>query len=134
MTNVPSLQPGYYLAAAATAFNIVSSDHVWVAPAREVADDREAALRRARTKALCQIAKRLAKMADIPTIVQLILQLLADQLRSLDEKIARLDQELAHRVKEDAEAKRDDRSRNRTYYRSRACCVSSVCSGLQERP
>ena len=30
MTNVPSLQPGQYLAAAATAFNIVSTDHVWV--------------------------------------------------------------------------------------------------------
>lgn len=30
VTNVPSLQPGQYLAAAATAFNIVSSDHVWV--------------------------------------------------------------------------------------------------------
>ncbi len=30
VTNVPSLQPGQFLAAAATAFNIVSSDHVWV--------------------------------------------------------------------------------------------------------
>jgi membrane fusion protein (multidrug efflux system) len=30
VTNVPSLQPGQYLAAAATAFNIVSSDHVWI--------------------------------------------------------------------------------------------------------
>ena len=30
VTNVPSLQPGQYLAAAATAFNIVSIDHVWV--------------------------------------------------------------------------------------------------------
>jgi membrane fusion protein (multidrug efflux system) len=30
VTNVPSLQPGQYLAASATAFNIVSSDHVWV--------------------------------------------------------------------------------------------------------
>ncbi|WP_454650027.1 HlyD family secretion protein [Bradyrhizobium liaoningense] len=30
VTNVPSLQPGQYLAAAATAFNIVSSEHVWV--------------------------------------------------------------------------------------------------------
>jgi membrane fusion protein (multidrug efflux system) len=30
VTNVPSLQPGQYLAAAATAFNVVSSDHVWV--------------------------------------------------------------------------------------------------------
>jgi membrane fusion protein, multidrug efflux system len=30
VTNVPSLQPGQYLAAAATAFNIVSTDHVWV--------------------------------------------------------------------------------------------------------
>ena len=30
MTNVPALQPGQFLAAAATAFNIVSSDHVWV--------------------------------------------------------------------------------------------------------
>lgn len=30
VTNVPSLQPGQYLAAAAIAFNIVSSDHVWV--------------------------------------------------------------------------------------------------------
>ena len=30
ITNVPSLQPGQYLAAAATAFNIVSTDHVWV--------------------------------------------------------------------------------------------------------
>src|SRR3977135_451014 len=28
--NVPSLQPGQYLAAAATAFNIVSTDRVWV--------------------------------------------------------------------------------------------------------
>jgi membrane fusion protein (multidrug efflux system) len=30
VTNVPSLQPGQYLAAAATAFNIVSTDHMWV--------------------------------------------------------------------------------------------------------
>src|SRR3984893_8464703 len=30
VTNVPSLQPGQYLAAAATAFNIVSTDDVWV--------------------------------------------------------------------------------------------------------
>jgi membrane fusion protein (multidrug efflux system) len=30
VTNVPSLQPGQYLAAAATAFNIVSTDRVWV--------------------------------------------------------------------------------------------------------
>jgi membrane fusion protein (multidrug efflux system) len=30
VTNVPALQPGQFLAAAATAFNIVSSDHVWV--------------------------------------------------------------------------------------------------------
>jgi membrane fusion protein, multidrug efflux system len=30
VTNVPSLQPGQYLAAAATAFNIVSADRVWV--------------------------------------------------------------------------------------------------------
>jgi membrane fusion protein (multidrug efflux system) len=30
VTNVPSLQPGQYLAAAATAFNIVSTDHIWV--------------------------------------------------------------------------------------------------------
>ena len=30
VTNVPSLQPGQYLAASATAFNIVSTDHVWV--------------------------------------------------------------------------------------------------------
>src|SRR5258707_5309821 len=30
VTNVPSLQPRQYLAAAATAFNIVSTDHVWV--------------------------------------------------------------------------------------------------------
>jgi membrane fusion protein (multidrug efflux system) len=30
VTNVSSLQPGQYLAAAATAFNIVSTDHVWV--------------------------------------------------------------------------------------------------------
>jgi len=30
VTNVPSLQPGQYLAAASTAFNIVSTDHVWV--------------------------------------------------------------------------------------------------------
>jgi membrane fusion protein (multidrug efflux system) len=30
VTNVPALQPGQFLAAAATGFNIVSSDHVWV--------------------------------------------------------------------------------------------------------
>ena len=30
VTNVPSLQPGQYLAAAATAFNTVSTDRVWV--------------------------------------------------------------------------------------------------------
>jgi membrane fusion protein (multidrug efflux system) len=30
VTNVPSLQPGQYLAAAAVAFNIVSTDQVWV--------------------------------------------------------------------------------------------------------
>jgi membrane fusion protein (multidrug efflux system) len=30
VTNVPSLQPGQFLAAATVGFNIVSSDHVWV--------------------------------------------------------------------------------------------------------
>jgi membrane fusion protein (multidrug efflux system) len=30
VTNVPSLQPGQYLAASATAFNVVSTDHVWI--------------------------------------------------------------------------------------------------------
>jgi membrane fusion protein (multidrug efflux system) len=30
VTNVPSLQPGQYLAASATAFNIVSTAHVWI--------------------------------------------------------------------------------------------------------
>ncbi len=30
VTNVPSLQPGQYLAAAATGFNIVSTDDVWI--------------------------------------------------------------------------------------------------------
>jgi membrane fusion protein (multidrug efflux system) len=30
VTNVPSLQPGQYLTAATTGFNIVSTDHVWV--------------------------------------------------------------------------------------------------------
>src|SRR5262249_1398964 len=30
VTNVPTLQPGQYLAAATVAFNLVSSDHVWV--------------------------------------------------------------------------------------------------------
>jgi membrane fusion protein (multidrug efflux system) len=30
VTNVPSLQPGQYLAAAATAFNIVSTERVWI--------------------------------------------------------------------------------------------------------
>ena len=30
VTNVPSLQPGQYLPAAQTGFNIVSTDHVWV--------------------------------------------------------------------------------------------------------
>ena len=30
VTNVPALQPGQYLAAAATAFNVISTDHVWV--------------------------------------------------------------------------------------------------------
>jgi membrane fusion protein (multidrug efflux system) len=30
VTNVPSLQPGQYLAAAGSAFNIVSTDHVWI--------------------------------------------------------------------------------------------------------
>lgn len=52
------------------------------------------------------LAKLLTKIADIPEIAQPILQLLADQLRALDENIAQLDQELAYRVKEDAQAKR----------------------------
>jgi len=30
VTNVPSLQPGQYLASATTAFNIVSTEHVWI--------------------------------------------------------------------------------------------------------
>ncbi|MBS0235274.1 MAG: HlyD family secretion protein [Proteobacteria bacterium] len=30
VTNVPTLQPGQYLASGATAFNIVSTDHVWI--------------------------------------------------------------------------------------------------------
>src|SRR6185437_9818235 len=30
VTNVPSLQPGQYLAASATALNVVSTDHVWI--------------------------------------------------------------------------------------------------------
>lgn len=57
-------------------------------------------------KGPCHVVKLLAKIADIPTMAQPILQLLADQLRSLDEKITQLDQELAHRVKEDEQAKR----------------------------
>lgn len=57
-------------------------------------------------KGPCYVAKLLAKIADIPAIARPILLLLADQLRTLDEKIARLGQELAYRVKEDAQAKR----------------------------
>jgi transposase len=43
---------------------------------------------------------------DIPELARPILSLLAEQLRSLDERIAVLDHELARRVKKDAEVKR----------------------------
>lgn len=56
-------------------------------------------------KGPCHVAKLLGRIADTPAMAQSILQLLVDQLQSLDEKIARLDRELAHRVKADAEAK-----------------------------
>ena len=56
------------------------------------------------------VAKLVAAIADnktgIPAMARPILQLLVDQLRSLDEKVALLDRELAQRAKEDAEAKR----------------------------
>lgn len=57
-------------------------------------------------KGPCHVAKLLDRIADTPAMAQSILQLLVDQLQSLDEKIAHLDRELAHRVKADTEAKR----------------------------
>jgi transposase len=48
----------------------------------------------------------LDRIADTPAMAQSILQLVLEQLQSLDEKSAHLDQELAHRVKADTEAKR----------------------------
>lgn len=56
-------------------------------------------------KGPCHVAKLLDRIADTPAMA-LTLQLLVDQLQSLDETIAHLDQELAHRVKADTEAKR----------------------------
>jgi transposase len=44
--------------------------------------------------------------AGIPAMAQPILRLLADQLRSLDERVVVLDRELGRRASEDAEAKR----------------------------
>ncbi len=43
---------------------------------------------------------------DIPELARPILRLLVEQLRSLDERVARFDRELARRAREDAEAKR----------------------------
>jgi len=43
---------------------------------------------------------------DIPELARPILRLLAEQLRSLDKRVALLDRELARRAKEDVEAKR----------------------------
>lgn len=57
-------------------------------------------------KGPCHVAKLLNRMVDAPAMAQSILQLLFDQLQSLDEKIDQLDQELASRVKADTEAKR----------------------------
>jgi transposase len=56
------------------------------------------------------VAKLVAAIEDnhsgIPAMARPILRLLADQLRSLDERVVLLDRELARRAKEDAEAKR----------------------------
>jgi transposase len=52
------------------------------------------------------VAKLVATIADIPAIAQPILELLVDQLRSLNERVCVLDRQLAHRAKEDQEAKR----------------------------
>jgi transposase len=56
------------------------------------------------------VAKLVAAIEDhhagIPAMAQPILRLLADQLRSLDERVVVLDRELVRRASEDAEAKR----------------------------
>jgi transposase len=61
-------------------------------------------------KGLFHVAKLVAAIEDnhsgIPAIARPILRLLAEQLRSLDERMALLDRELARRAREDAEAKR----------------------------
>ena len=44
MTNVPSIAPGKYLQASATAFYLVAADHVWV-----VANPKETELNHVRT-------------------------------------------------------------------------------------
>jgi len=56
------------------------------------------------------VAKLVAAIEDnharVPAMAQPILRLLADQLRSLDERVVVLDRELARRAREDEEAKR----------------------------
>jgi transposase len=52
------------------------------------------------------LARLVATITKIPAMARPILQLFVDQLESLDQRVARLDRELAHRVKEDADAKR----------------------------
>ena len=56
------------------------------------------------------VAKLVAAIEDnhtgIPAMARPILHLLAEQLRSLDERVVLLDRELARRAREDAEAKR----------------------------
>jgi transposase len=56
------------------------------------------------------VAKLVAAIGDnhsgIPAAARPILRLLADQFRSLDERVVLLDRELARRAREDAEAKR----------------------------
>jgi transposase len=56
------------------------------------------------------VAKLVAAIEDshagVPPMVRPILRLLADQLRSLDERVVMLDRELARRAREDEEAKR----------------------------
>ena len=61
-------------------------------------------------KGPCHVAKLVVAIEDnktgLPEMARPILQLLVEQLRFLDERVALLDRELAQRAREDAEAKR----------------------------
>ena len=83
------------------------------------------------------VAKLVAAIEDnhagVPAMARPVLRLLAEQLRSLDERVVLLDRELARRAREDAEAKGSRQFPDRADHGDSARCPCAGSSGLQER-